>query len=139
PYCHLLVPRALLETRPYFLSILGTPACGKSYYLAALTWGLRHLLPGNFALDFADVDPVFNQPLTANEEALFLNPRANGYHYLSTLIGKTKLQGEQYDTVSFGNQVITYPRPYIFSLRPLPPHRLHGQDDRAALTLCVYD
>src|SRR4051812_32669002 len=40
PHCPLGVPRALLETEPMFVSILGTPACGKSYYLASLTWEL---------------------------------------------------------------------------------------------------
>ena len=37
PHCHLSIPRALVETESFLVSILGTPACGKSYYLAALT------------------------------------------------------------------------------------------------------
>src|SRR5258708_3176566 len=41
PHCHLAIPRALLETEPLFVSILGGPDCGKSYFLAALTWELR--------------------------------------------------------------------------------------------------
>src|SRR5258707_10412881 len=43
PRCHLPVPRVMLETEPAFVSILGTPACGKSYYLTALTWESRRL------------------------------------------------------------------------------------------------
>src|SRR5437667_12620553 len=35
PKCHLSVPRALLETEPLCISILGTPACGKAYSLPA--------------------------------------------------------------------------------------------------------
>ena len=45
PKCHLGMPRGLLEMEPAFVSILGTPACGKSFLLTALTWELRRLLP----------------------------------------------------------------------------------------------
>src|SRR5271165_2571436 len=54
PHCHLAVPRALLEAEPLFVSILGTPACGKSYYLTALTWQLRQFLPKEFGVTFGD-------------------------------------------------------------------------------------
>src|SRR4051812_24510760 len=37
PHCHLPLPESLLTTQPMFMSILGTPACGKSFYLASLT------------------------------------------------------------------------------------------------------
>jgi hypothetical protein len=139
PHCHLVVPRALLEAEPLFVSILGAPGCGKSYYLAALTWELRKVLPGKFRLGFTDVDPLLNQDLTAKEEALFLNPRASGYQNLASLIGKTKLQGEMYDTVSYGNQLVSYPRPYLFSLRPLEQHHQYNQGQRAGRVLCLYD
>src|SRR5205823_14427851 len=74
PKCHLPVPRVLLEIEPYFVSILGSPACGKSYFLTAMTWEMRRLLPLHFALSFTDADPVSNRQLNAYEEALFLNP-----------------------------------------------------------------
>jgi len=140
PHCHLTLPRALLEMEPFFISILGTPACGKSYYLAALTWQLRKVLP-QFALSFTDVDPLINENLTDNEAALFVNPRPAGYQYLADLIGKTKLQGEMYDTVSYGTQTVLYPRPYLFALQMLPDHR-HAHrplEQRTARTLCLYD
>ena len=41
PHCHLEVPRPLYQLNNVFFSILGAPACGKSYFLASLTWGLR--------------------------------------------------------------------------------------------------
>src|SRR5262249_58225220 len=44
PHCHLPVPRAMLEMEPLFLSILGSPACGKSYFLTTMTWQLRPVL-----------------------------------------------------------------------------------------------
>ena len=45
PRCHLPVPRALLEMDPLFLSILGAPGSGKSYFLTAMTWALRQTMP----------------------------------------------------------------------------------------------
>jgi hypothetical protein len=35
----------MLEMEPLFLSILGAPASGKSYFLTAMTWQLRQALP----------------------------------------------------------------------------------------------
>ena len=37
PECHLEVPRALFQIPPVFFSVLGAPACGKSYFLASMT------------------------------------------------------------------------------------------------------
>src|SRR4051794_14371504 len=54
PHCHLPAPRALLEAEPFFVSILGTPACGKSYFLTAMTWQLRSILTLEFGVSFAD-------------------------------------------------------------------------------------
>src|SRR4051812_44270105 len=58
PRCHLTIPRALLEMEPLFVSILGTPSCGKSYFLSSMIWELRRILPEQFALSFADADTV---------------------------------------------------------------------------------
>jgi hypothetical protein len=138
PHCHLPIPRALLEIEPMFISILGTPACGKSYYLAALTWHLRKVLP-QFGLSLTDIDPGINQSLTDNEAALFLNPRSTGFQFLTNLIGKTKLQGEMYDTVSYGSQTVVYPRPYLLGLHALPNHHQSGQPQRTDRVVCLYD
>jgi hypothetical protein len=78
PSCHLPIPRAVLELEPHFVSVMGTPSCGKSYYLAALSWQLRQLMPSYFALSFADADPTVNIALTLHEQQLFLNPTARG-------------------------------------------------------------
>jgi hypothetical protein len=139
PHCHLIIPRALLEMEALFVSILGTPACGKSFYLATLTWELRKVLPGHFGLHFSDVDAVVNQLLTANEEALFMNPRPADYQPLANLIAKTKLQGEMYDTVSYGNHLVSYPRPYLFSFQPMAHHRQYAKARLNARVLCLYD
>jgi hypothetical protein len=138
PRCHLVVPRALLEMEPFFVSILGTPACGKSYYLAALTWELRRILPLHFAVSFTDADPVLNRSLSENEESLFLNPKSDDLVPLANLIRKTELQGELYDTVMYGNQAVSYPRPFPFALQPLEKHP-NRPELTLARVLCLYD
>ena len=57
PRCHLSVVRASLELNPLFYSILGAPASGKSYYLAAAIWQLRKALSSKFKIAFAYVTP----------------------------------------------------------------------------------
>jgi hypothetical protein len=138
PHCHLPLPRALLETEPAFVSILGAPACGKSFYLAALVWQLRQLLPRQFALDFGDTDPAVNLKLSEYENSLFLNDHAEESIPLADLIRKTEEQGDLYDTVNYGNQTVMYPRPFLFTLRPREGHPAAG-DTHAARVLCLYD
>jgi hypothetical protein len=139
PHCHLPVPRAIVETEPVFVSILGTPACGKSFFLTAMTWELRQILPRQFSLSFADADPVSNRSLNEYEEVLFLNPRADDMIPVADLIRKTELQGELYDTVMYGNQSVSYPRPFLFLLQALKSHPKYDTDQRPARILCLYD
>jgi hypothetical protein len=139
PKCHLAVPRAVLEMEPTFVSILGTPACGKSYYLTALTWELRRLLPVHFGLSFTEADTVSNRHLSEYEESLFLNPRAQELVPLADLIRKTDLQGELYDTVMYGDQAVSYPRPFLFTMQPLKNHPHFGRAEKMARNLCLYD
>jgi hypothetical protein len=139
PHCHLPVPRALLEMEPFFVSILGAPACGKSYFLTALTWELRNRVAKQFGLALADADPVSNRSLTEYEEMLFLNPRADDLIPLADLIRKTELQGELYDTVMFGNQNVSYPRPFMFTVQPQSDHPKLASGQKLSRVLCLYD
>jgi hypothetical protein len=139
PRCHLPLPRALLETEPFFVSILGTPACGKSFFLTAMTWELRRLLPLHFGIAFADADPVANRSLNEYEELLFLNPRPDELVAMADLIRKTELQGELYDTVTFGDQAVSYPRPFLFALHPQEKHPNHAAARKLSRVLCLYD
>jgi hypothetical protein len=139
PRCHLPAPRAILETEPVFVSILGTPACGKSFFLTAMTWELRQILPRPFGLSFADADPVSNRSLNEYEEVLFLNPRADDLIPVADLIRKTELQGELYDTVIYGNQSVSYPRPFLFLMQALENHPKYDSDQRPSRILCLYD
>jgi hypothetical protein len=135
PECHLSVPRPLFEMQPLFASIMGSPACGKSYFLAAMTWRLRRVMPKYFAVSFGDADPVYNRILNHYEEEQFFNPHQDKIVKLA----KTEEQGDLYDEIRMGDQVVRYPRPFLFSLRSLEGHPLHGVKRSASRLLCLYD
>ena len=139
PHCHLIVPRPMIELEPFFMSIFGAPASGKSYLLAAMTWQLRQTLSSMFACSFNDADPGMNQLLNEYEESLFLNPKANELLPLASLIRKTEEQGDLYDSVSYGNQVVSYPRPFLFAMQPEKGHLNEAQVDKIGRVVCLYD
>jgi hypothetical protein len=139
PHCHLPIPRAMLDTEALFVSILGTPACGKSYFLASLAWEARQKFSHHFGLTFADADPTANRSLNEYEEFLFLNPRPDELVPLASLIRKTELQGDLYDSVNYGNQAVQYPRPFLFALHPKDGHSADGAQRRRGRVLCLYD
>ena len=135
PRCHLAVPRSMFEMQTMFLSILGSPASGKSYFLAAMTWRLRNVLPKYFAVGFNDADPALNHRLQEYESLQFLNPNQEAL----VTIEKTEVQGDLYDMVLFGDQAISYPRPFVFSLLPLEGHPNLHSSAKVARSICVYD
>ncbi len=135
PKCHLGMPRPMFEMRPMFLSILGSPASGKSYFLAAMTWRLRSVLPKYFAVGFNDADPVLNHRLQEYESLQFLNPNQDAL----VAIEKTEEQGDLYDMVFYGDQAVTYPRPFVFSLLPLEGHPNVRASQKVARSICLYD
>ncbi len=139
PQCHLIVPRALLEMEPLFVSIFGSQYSGKSFYLAALTWELRRKLPLNFQISFSDADPAMNRLLSEYEESVFANPAGQVSIPLGKLISKTQAQGEMYDTVAFGSQAVTYPHPFLLSMRPLEQHPNAARAAELGKVVCLYD
>ena len=135
PECHLKIPRALVEMQPLYVSILGAPASGKSYYLGTMTWKLRELLRSRFLLGFEDADPEANAVLGGYEDLLFLNENMDD----PVALKKTELEGELYQRVHFGEFEKLFPKPFVFAVRPLeehPHYERRGQDARA---LCLYD
>jgi hypothetical protein len=127
----------MFEMNSLFLSILGTPSCGKSYFLAAMIWRLRSVLPRYFGLSFSDADPISNYLLHQYEELQFLNPDRNRL----VKIEKTEEQGDLYDSVSFGDEAgtVRYPRPFLFSLSPLEQHPNYRAATQVARSMCLYD
>jgi hypothetical protein len=135
PRCHLSIAQVFLETAPLFISILGGPSSGKSYYLAAMTWQLRKSLQRYFGLTFQDADPLANHVLTDYEEKLFLSSTDQE---LVTL-PKTTLQGDLYESVKFGDQETWFPKPFVFLLQPLKTHPGYHKHQVYSKALCLYD
>lgn len=139
PHCHLPVPRIMLSHKPLFVSILGSPSCGKSYFLGAVANGLRRVLPSNYALDFSDADHVSNDLLNQYEQSLFMQPNPDQPLALNNLIPKTEVTGQWYNRVTRGTQEVFYPKPFSFLLRPLEQHSNANHADRLARSVCLYD
>lgn len=57
---------------------------------------------------------------------------------MGSLIRKTELQGELYDTVAYGQQTVSYPRPFLFTMQPREDHP-GGEGITPARKLCLYD
>ncbi len=136
PNCHLSIPRALLEHDYRILSVVGTPGCGKSYFLTSSIWHLRHLLARKFAVSMADADPVGNAEFTAQEQQLFLQEDPKRLVYLE----KTQLEGGHYDSVQLEpGRGTLLPKPHLFSVRPSKQHvNARGARELTEL-LCLYD
>ena len=119
PHCHLKIPESLVELPTSFFSIVGAPACGKSYFLTSMIWQIRKVLPQWFDFTIADTDATFNSVLNNYEKILFLNAKPDEY----VALPKTELQGSD-----FSNQVlldgisVDLPRPFIFNLSPMMSH-----------------
>ncbi len=134
PNCHLEIPRSAFESEPLFVSLFGSPASGKSYLLMSMTWTARQTLAQRFRMHLTDADVMMNQTLIDNETLHFTPDDP----HKPVAIRKTEMQGELYDLVNFGDQVVRFPKPYLFSLNPGPEHPNYGKQD-AGLTLVVYD
>jgi len=135
PHCHLVAPRAIFEFPTCFWSILGTPASGKSYYLAAMTHSLRQRLPRYFESTFSDVDPQSNQILKDYESLLFHG--ANQAELIA--IRKTERQGAMYSQVRYDDRTVSYPTPFLFTARALPDHPAFNNKGRNGQVICLYD
>jgi len=135
PKCHLVVPRAMIEMPSLFYSILGSPGSGKSHLLATTTWQLRQRLGNHFQLSFSDADPESNRLLNRSEEMLFFNEAP---HDLASL-PKTEKEGELYQPVQYGDQTVWYPRPFVFSVQPLPSHPQAHEVSKLSRAICLYD
>jgi hypothetical protein len=137
PTCHLSVPRPILEREPIFVSLLGTPTSGKSYFLAALAASARRDLPGKLAIDFTDADSTANMPIIAYEEQLFHAHRPDELVPLAKLIEKTQRSGSLYRPVIIGGQSVSLPTPFTFLLKPKEGHANYGK--MSGKVVCLYD
>jgi len=135
PRCHLTIPRAALEMPPLFISILGAPGAGKSYFLAAALWRLRRTLKRRFLIDFVDADPKANTIVNEYVNRLF-NPVDPT---VPVALETTEKDGQLYEGVNYGDgNLVSYPKPFTFVVQPSPEHPSYGAQTTSRL-LCLYD
>jgi hypothetical protein len=135
PRCHLPLPPQLLECRPMIFSMIGVPSSGKSYFLAAMAWELRHRLAELFKVSVTDADPESNLLVNDYERTLFLHGDAQDWVYLD----KTQTDGDLYDRVRLSDQNVSLPHPFLFTLRPLEGHPRFSKVKEFTRLLCFYD
>ncbi|WP_149108992.1 hypothetical protein [Limnoglobus roseus] len=140
PACHLVIPRLCFEHAPWFVSIVGAPGSGKSYYLASAVQMLRRHMPDWFQVSFTDTQADFNQLVVGYEEQLFVNYNAHKPAALNQLVQKTQVQSpEHHSSVIVAGQSTLRPRPMLFSVRPQQSSDRPQPSDQSSRVMCLYD
>jgi len=135
PRCHLQISDAMLEVKPLFISTVGSPASGKSYFLTAMAWELRRVLP-QVAMSFSDADPVGNAPVHEYEQTLFMNPNPDE----PTEIRKTQTDDPRlYRSAILEGVPVRFPVPLQFSLWPTPEHMRFAMAREVGRLIVMYD
>lgn len=132
PRCHMRIPSSYLDHSPLFMSIVGAPASGKSYFLASANWTMRTTLPKLFGVKFTDVDAVSNQWLNDYEEKLFFQADSAGRQS----IAKTDTTAKTvYRQVLLNGMNVILPLPVLFSLDFTGGNGFSGQSGRRSMVL----
>ncbi len=145
PHCHLGIPRDLIETPLFFVSIFGAPSSGKTVYLASLTHRLRQVMPLDFQIGFQDTNPQDNVRIRRNEAALIENPDSETPALVNDLISKTMATGSEKGIdllrrVNFGgNDNRFFPQPFMFTMQVGDKHPIVDSASGFGRILCVYD
>ena len=114
PRCHLQVPRDLLRQRPLFVSVVGAPRSGKTYFVTAMVHQARRELGRFFHYALHEADSHDVRAFQQLEQALFYNPTPD----VPTFLAKTEESGSPYNRVRLDGGDVLLPKPFIFSLRP---------------------
>ena len=136
PNCHQKIPEAVIDLPATMISIVGAPASGKSYYLAAMTWQLRNVLAKKLDYSFIDTDATFNSVLNNYESILFLNRNVHDY----VALPKTELQGHDFSHQIMLNGIsVDLPLPFIFTLSPTGSNQNASTATREGQNIILYD
>jgi hypothetical protein len=111
PKCHNKLPIGFTEFPHQVISFVGSPASGKTNYLAVLTKTLKSTLFENFNLIFTDQDPEYNLVLNDLGHQLF-----GGGGNRHACIPKTGMTGSNYQRVFREEREVELPRPFLFNL-----------------------
>jgi len=136
PNCHLPIPRSLLSTSNFCISIVGAPASGKTYFLTSMVWQLRKTMPQYFYMNFTDADPTMNKQIREYEATQF---EGGGDPNLLVAIEKTEVQGDTYNNTFIDGLQTTLVQPFSYIISPLPDYPFPKNTERIAQTVCMYD
>lgn len=135
PRCLLKVPDILLTAKTSYVSIVGAPSSGKSYFLTSMTYKMRSTFPNSFKYSFIDSDPQMNERLRQYESRQFESEDATAF----TAIEKTQVTGSTYSSTMINGQMFQFPQPYIFTMRPLPENPQFETGNLTPNSICFYD
>lgn len=114
PHCRLQIPLEMLSKRPKFISIVGAPGSGKTYFLTVMLHQLRKTLAKQFKYTLDLCDTHDKQLLVANEKKLFapLDPTT------PVMLDKTQEQGgDLYNTIKLDGVSVQLPKPFMLTMR----------------------
>jgi len=135
PKCHLQIPELMLEIPPFFISFVGAPASGKSYFLATMSWELRKLMP-KMGLTFTDADPSANSHIQEYEHTLFLSADPD----TPTEIRKTQTDDPKlHKQVLLDGAAVHVPIPLQFLLRPTATSKHSQKAQEIGRVIVMYD
>lgn len=136
PNCHLQIPIELLLKPPNFISVVGAPRSGKTYFITSMLHHLRHDLAKYFAMSLQASDSHDVKAFVEYERTLFGAADPS----LPTALQKTQEQGALYNIVRLDNVDVQLPKPFIFTLRPTEANPdLAKQGQKIHRNVVLYD
>ncbi|PAY16346.1 hypothetical protein CKO51_27220 [Rhodopirellula sp. SM50] len=132
PNCHLQIPLDLLTLRPNFISIVGAPRSGKTYFLTVMLHELRRTLAKQFRYTLDLCDSHDKKILVANEQTLFspLDPT------IPVMLEKTQEQGgDLYNNVTLDGVRVQLPKPFLLTIRGVDGAKLPVRAKQASIVL----
>lgn len=135
PTCHLQIPLEVIADRPKFISIVGAPGSGKTYFLTVMLHQLRKTLAKQFRYTLDLCDTHDKQLLVANEQKLFdaVDPT------VPVMLEKTQEQGgDLYNTITLEGVSVQLPKPFMLTLRSTSEEIQLPVQGRQ-LTMVLYD
>lgn len=117
PHTRHRLPQGFLELPQFIFSIVGAPGSGKSNYLSILINSLQNSLFNHFGMVLKDADPTHNAPLNDMKNCLF-----GGGSIEQAALMKTQLDGKMYMKIKRDDRVLSYPRPFVYTLARADNH-----------------
>lgn len=134
PNCHLEIPRAIIELQPTFISVVGAPGSGKSYFLASAVEALQRRLSEHDMM-FRDAQVDLNSVLSGYRRMLFWSDQPDA----PVALPKTEPQGNLYQAVHLSGRDISYPKPFMFRWLPSLEHPMYASRSSVGRVVCLYD